>query len=285
MSLNKQIKKHTRDSLKGNRICVIFSSMIILLLTAATIFLEKIINDIIGIDQYVQADITTSKTIISVIPNTSFTSFYITFVSIFIFFIIINPLWAGLKKTTIDCVITSYGDFFNLFYFFRNYKIYCKFLLLKLYIFIRMILSGFIFILPGTIAILLDQRFSEYNLFMQISINGYNISFITLFGIILIVLGLVINFIYSSKYFLSVYICIKFPRLSVFKCVKYSSRFTKGEISNLFNFKLSFIPIILSTITILPVFYVIPYYISCCSSYAMYLIEYGMQTELEGASA
>lgn len=279
MKLNKNVKKHTKQSLKGNRICLVCAVMMIFILTASIIFFEKMVTDISNTPPYIPQNNNNSVAIFSTVPNLSFKSFYITSVTIIIYAVIIKPLWAGFKKITVGCVMKSYGYFFHILYFFRNYKLYCKILFLNLYLFIRTAIIGLIFTLPGIAVIIFDVFYSKSELFLFIKINQYSVTFISFMGVILFLLGWLLKSIYISKFSLAIYLLIKSPKLSIFKCVKYSCIYTKGQISNLVSFKLSFIPLMLLGMLIIPIFYILPYYISCYSAYAMYLIEKGTHVD------
>lgn len=279
-SLNKQIKKHVRVSLKGNMLSVICATLVILLLNGFIIFFEKYITKLLNIDPYINTSQTTDI-IRSTIPNMSIKSFYITFTIILFYALIINPLWIGLRKITTTCISNSQMDFYNLFYYFRNPKIYFKTLFLQLYIFIRILLLGIICIAPGSLIIYFDQYYIPNSLLGRIYYFNFSASILTLMGIILIILGIFITIIYSSKFSLALYLFIESPEQSILRCVKYSSIYTKRQIGNLFSFKMSFFPIILTGIFILPVLYIIPYYISSCSAYSRYLIEFNRTMEKE----
>lgn len=269
MSINRQIKKHTSQSLKGNRITAVCAVLIIFLLIASTIFIEKFVTDITNNTPYVSVSLDKSIGILSDIPNISYNSFYITAMIIMVHIFIIKPLWMGFRKMTVRIVMGKDGDFGHLFYYFRNAKLYSKSILLDFYIFLRRTAVCVLFITPGIIAIIFDQIFDYSGVLTRFVINGRSFSIVTLMGIILFVLGMVIAWIYSTKYFLSVYFFICIPEMSVWKCVRQSIKYTRGQVSDLFGFKISFFPLMISSVIILPVFYLIPYYVSCCSAYAM----------------
>lgn len=84
-------------------------------------------------------------------------------------------------------------------------------------------------------------------------------------GIILLLTGLLFAFTINQRYFLAEYLYINNPRLSVTQTIKQSKNLLEGHIFEIVKFKLSFVPVFITNILIIPIFFTVPHYKqSCC---------------------
>lgn len=84
-------------------------------------------------------------------------------------------------------------------------------------------------------------------------------------GITLLLTGVMFAFTLNQRYFLAEYLYINNPRLSVIQTIKRSKNLLEGHIFEVVKFKLSFVPVFLTNILIIPIFFTVPYYKqSCC---------------------
>ena len=79
-------------------------------------------------------------------------------------------------------------------------------------------------------------------------------------SLLLLLCGLIFRFIFIQRYFLSEYILTQNPHNTTIQSIKQSKNLLEGQLNKVVIFKLSFIPIFLSCLLILPVFFVYPHY-------------------------
>lgn len=86
--------------------------------------------------------------------------------------------------------------------------------------------------------------------------------FISLFigGMMLTVSGLIFRFIVVQRYFLAFFLLSESPEKSIMQCIKQSKNLLDGHIFKVVRFKLCFLPYILLSLFILPIFFVYPQY-------------------------
>ncbi len=112
-----------------------------------------------------------------------------------------------------------------------------------------------VFLLPATVtaSIIFITAFSggiEIHLFLSL-LCGTSI---------LLICGLIFRFIFIQRYFLSEFILSKNPNNGVIQSIRQSKNLIDGHIFRVVVFKLSFIPIFLSCLLIIPLFFVYPHY-------------------------
>ena len=84
-------------------------------------------------------------------------------------------------------------------------------------------------------------------------------------SIILFLSGIIFALIINQKYFLAEYLYISNPKLSIANTIKRSKNLLDGHIFTVVKFKLSFLPLFLSSLLIFPIIIFRPYYKLSCS--------------------
>lgn len=122
------------------------------------------------------------------------------------------------------------------------------------------LMLAIVFFLPSAIVL-----WSVYYLSASGGLELYLFIALSAGGAILALSGLIFCLISTERYFIAGYLFSSDPRLSALTAIRQSKNLLDGYIFEIVKFKLSFLPLLLSCIFIIPAFYVIPYYKeSCC---------------------
>lgn len=163
-------------------------------------------------------------------------------------------------------IIKRKNNFKRLCYWFNPHKS-IKALSLKALIFTLKLFWTFILLLPFTVvtSLILAIAFSGgIELYLLFSLSSG--------ALILLITGLVFRFIIIQRYFLAEYIMTENPELRASLCVKRSKNLLDGHMFKVVKFKLSFLPMFLSCVLILPLIFVYPHYKQCRSIIAKDII-------------
>ncbi|MBP3442635.1 MAG: DUF975 family protein [Clostridia bacterium] len=144
---------------------------------------------------------------------------------------------------------------FKRFIFWFNPEKSLKAFTLKLLLFTLKSMWSIIFLLPFTItaAFIFAVAFSG-------GIEVYLLLSLACGALILLITGLVFRFIFIQRYFLAEFLLTEDPSLKPVQCIKQSKNIIDGHIFRVIRFKLSFLPLFLSCILIIPSVFVYPHY-------------------------
>ena len=144
------------------------------------------------------------------------------------------------------------------FIFWFNPERSTKAFVLKLLLFALKSMWSIIFLLPFTVtaAFIFAVAFSG-------GIEVYLLLSLTCGALILLITGLVFRFIFVQRYFLAEFILTEDPSLKPLQCIKRSKNIIDGHLFSVIRFKLSFLPLFISCILIIPSIFVYPHYKQC----------------------
>lgn len=140
------------------------------------------------------------------------------------------------------------------FFWFRPEKSFKAFKVKSL-IFILKSLWSIVLLLPFTAiaSFILSVAFSG-------GIEVYLLLSLSCGAVILLIIGLIFRFIIIQRYFLAEYLIAENPSLEPLQCILQSKNLLEGHIFRIIKFKLSFLPLFISCILLLPAIFVYPHY-------------------------
>lgn len=94
-----------------------------------------------------------------------------------------------------------------------------------------------------------------------------------LLGILLILLGILAGWAFMTRYIAAPFILAMDEKIGVFSALRLSSRATKGFRGELFTMLLSFFPLILLCIFLVPALFVLPYIAMTCALFSRFLLD------------
>ena len=98
-------------------------------------------------------------------------------------------------------------------------------------------------------------------------------------GTVLLAISLLLLFVFLQRYYLGSYLLASRYNMTPFKAIRTSVKYTKGGLWEIFMLKISFLPWLLTSIFLFPLFFVLPYKDATLAIYARYLIESGKRGE------
>lgn len=213
----------------------------------------------------------------------------------------VNTSWRSLLFSTFFCIFNllvlsnvylgskayyfyrSYGaenDVSILFMYFENLITVLKSAMLYLRIFAEMAVVGILIFAPaGGADILLDMLYVR-NLTEKDKIL---LLMVSILSVLLFIVGAVFMLIYAGKFFAVPYLAASNLNLKNSEIIQKSKLCAKGNLSEIFSLKLSFIPLYISLVLAIPILYVLPFVNMTQAIYARYLMEKaGVAPQAEG---
>ncbi len=218
--------------------------------------LDTVLFSLLGIPAFVDIGVTANNYLDN-LPNTSPQAMlYTLFISI-TYFIVIAPLMLGTSNWFYSLTGGKKMDIASVFIFFDRIEFMIKSWVINIIIAIRTILWGALFFSVPILISYLINGFSTENLgtFLQSMYLVANLGCLVLY-----VIAAIATFLAHSKYFLSHYLIIENKHISPHRAVRLSANITKGKRQQILKFKLSFLPLLLPSLLIIPLFYTMPYY-------------------------
>lgn len=202
--------------------------------------------------------------------NTSITS--IVFTAFFCVFnlLVISNLELGTKAYYF---YRSYGednDISAAFMYFNSLKSTLKSCGLYVRIFLETAVATTIIFIPFTVTDMLTDMFYVRNL---TEADKILLLMVSILSVLMFIVGVIFVLIYVGNFFAVPYAAAANPTLKNGDIIKQSKLAAKGNLSEIFMLKLSFIPACLTLILAVPILYVLPYINMTCSIYARYLLE------------
>lgn len=183
-------------------------------------------------------------------------------------FILLVPLHLGITSWYHSLSDGISDDILSIFGFFANRKMFFRSLWLSINTGVRVLLYAVLYLIVPSAGILFSIRLLNSSLS-----SGAFISSMTLvFSIALFVLLLCFLLIRLQRYFLARYYLLD-QETSVRKAIRASIHASRGICDEIFLFKLSFLLWGVSSILVLPLLYVSPYYSMSALLYARFLME------------
>lgn len=197
------------------------------------------------------------------------TEIYIILLCVFLSFVIGSALKAGFAFWYYH-ISEKAKDGYGFFVCFLHPSIWIKSILIRLFITVKVIIfTLFAFLIPASFFIggysIWMGRFHDIQ--AEFGLIAY------LLGLILSVFAIVFSVIFSMRYSFSFLILAEDPSVGPWKAVSRSAATCKGRVSGLFSFILSFFPLFLCCLLIVPAFFVLPYFKECKTVYGRYFLE------------
>lgn len=257
MKTETRIKKEAKGIMKNSYAKTVFSVFVLLLF----FFLFDSVATLLGLFQNEITNFFSDDN--SFIAEVMYRSLWvITLLIPWIVFILLSPFINGLIRFFYIPSYTNNYDVNDLIYYFRK-GYYERALKFNLSYFFRMIIPTIIFFIPViTYAILCSLLFKDF----------LNSPSFTIVLIILIILSLVLTYLYSIRYFVASRIFIEEENFEIKRYFEISKDIMNNKTMEMFRLLISFVPMILLCLLVLPIFYVIPYILQSFSISAKYLI-------------
>ena len=195
--------------------------------------------------------------------------FLISTLSMICALLVLSPLSLGVTQWYYKTVSGEPVGVSLIFSFFSHGKLYFKSVWYHIQITVRAFLWGILLFAPGLTLFALCNYFLEHP---AEGIETVALSIGLVLAVLLIVLCAVVLMLVLFRYFLAPYYLVDNPELTVTQAIRLSIKGTKEQKGDLFLFVLSFLPWMLLGILLLPLLYVLPYYLASKSLYAKVLI-------------
>ncbi len=272
MKLHKLVKYNGKRCLYNNWGRAVAITLLLVSMELLFLLLELIVSMILEVAPFV--NVGGDGWYLNDLPNSSILSLCLSSILSIGSFLIITPLCLGIISWNYDMSEGKSPEVLRIFDYFSNRQ-YFKALTLKIHIWGRKLLWVLLFFaLPGTIIGLSawTLNFGERFFYDDINMSYILGSCGLVFGIALMLLMAVFYGIHMQKFFLAEYYLVS-ENCSAWSALKKSRHATKGKRGEIFLFRLSFLPWILSCLLVVPCMYVLPYYNISALIYARVLIE------------
>ena len=204
------------------------------------------------------------------LPAAAVSSIVVSSAFAIISFLVLTPLRLGFTNWLYQLTGGQPREISSLFFFFDTPRLFLKAITLRICIVIRLFFWAVICLLPAVV-------FTVFGNYLAFSGDSYADHALAAAGImlgsVLTLLGLAAFWLASFRYFLAGYLLCADPDLGVRTVLRLSVQGTRGRISKLAGFQLSFFGWYLLCLTVLPILYVVPYVGASCAIFARYLIE------------
>lgn len=259
MSLRKQVKQNAKKCLCNNWgkaiSIVLLSTAIYLLFT----IIEMIANLLLRLPAFASQQSLSGAWMVS---------YLITLLMAVGSFILIIPLRLGITNWYLNLSNGESDDILGIFSFFAKRKMFLRSLWLAIQIGVRVLLYSILYLIVPTAGVLFSIRVLNSSLTGSAFIGSMTL----VFSAALFVLLFCFLLLRVQRYFLARYYLLD-QQTPVRKAIRASIHATRGIRDEILLFKLSFLPLGISLVFILPVLYVSPYYSMCSMLYARFLIE------------
>lgn len=197
------------------------------------------------------------------------TEIYLILFCVFLSFIIATALKTGFAFWYYQ-ISEKTKDGYGFFVCFLHPSIWVKSILIRIFTFVKVLLfTVLIFVFPALF--LVGGYFIWMGRFHDIQAQFGLVAY--LLGLILGFFALIFSIIFSMRYSFSFLALAQNPSIGPWKAVSRSAAACKGRVSGLFSFILSFFPLFLSCVLIVPAFFALPYYKECKTVFGRYFLE------------
>ncbi|MEG0229307.1 MAG: DUF975 family protein [Oscillospiraceae bacterium] len=275
MNIRKKIKKDGLYSLKRKWAFPIFMLLLFVAIYLVFAYALNLLNFLLlefKIFNYNVVIFNTKLDLNEVIFTIS--SYVLNFLSLLIFL----PLSVGMTRWYVKNIKDENPQNKDFYYYF-NKKLFFKTFAMKFLIRIKIILWSVLFTFPGIFCLSLSNQCLYFDQTITNTASKKINNIITsmqipliIIGIILLVLGIVAVLLVSYRYFFCDYLLIAYPDLKISKINQASIYYAKNNYMNLFKFQISFLPLLLLSLLVIPALFVFPYFQSSIGIYAQYII-------------
>lgn len=181
--------------------------------------------------------------------------------------VLLSPLTVGEKRWYLALVFSQAQPFVGVFAFYGRTRFWWKSVWLSFRLWLRKWTLRMFCLLPAAAAYgvwVLAKRTAAYLPYMLL---------FTILVIGLLLLGLLMAYLLNLRYFLAPYLIGGDMLLSSGQALRESKQRMKGFVGVLFQLELSFLPLYLTCVFIIPVFFVLPYCKTCRAEFARIRIE------------
>lgn len=247
-------------------------AIVLLLLATALLFtmIELIINLLLGVP--VVIDPQKDGYFLNNLPNTSILAMILTCIMMLGSFLVMAPLNLGITTWYYGLSQGESPEVLSIFNVFSG-RSYFRALTLKIHLWGRKIIWALIyFALPIAIGVASIWLMGHGVFYMDLNL-GYAISICGLFfaGLLAVMMA-VLYVLHIQKYFLAEYYVVN-ENCGVWEAIKKSRHASRGKRGEILLFRLSFLPLFLLCIFVIPTLYVLPYYSISSMLYARVLME------------
>ena len=205
--------------------------------------------------------------------NIPLISIFLTLIVTIGSFLIHEPLNLGILSWYYSISEGVSEEVINIFSVFANVKQYFRAISLELNIWGRKLIMAFMyFIIPSLLMVVSIKCLDSGDLYMQGELSYIIGSSGCLFSALTFLFALVFFLIHKQKFFLARYYVV-ISGLSPFEAIKKSKHASKNRLGEILMFKLSFLPLQLSRLLVIPTIYVKPYYEASAMIFARVLME------------
>ena len=266
--LRKDIKAYSRSALFKKRtsaVCVLLTALLFRLICALT---EEFMIVLSKSTVYWSKINTPSPNVFNLLYELKI-PIIVTLISFLIFLIVVSPISLGVKKWFLICSDKNKNFESNIsciFTFYKSTVSILKAALLKLVLTILTAFWGILFFSPS---------FIIFCIAVKNFCAGGDISLITLCAITFFFPFLMFSFvsfsIFIKRYSFAKYILADDISKSILSCIFDSVKLTQNFKCDLFLLELSFLPLKLLNVLIIPCFFSMPYICTCRSVYFKYI--------------
>ncbi|MCL2014368.1 MAG: DUF975 family protein [Oscillospiraceae bacterium] len=266
--IRKQIKKNAKAALCGKwgmaSAAVILIVCVIVLVSAIMEFLLIVF----GVNIF-NRDFMKLEDVLGGLVNSDPTALIIIAGCLVLDIILLVPLWTGLKRLCCNAAAgneTRFPDIFSIKWF-SSIRLFFA-------VFIRFVLAAAVFSVPSAMLFLLPSRIGSGRMAGLVPLIYFT-------AFVLAVFALILGFVFIKRYFLSMYLASENPDWKLRRCLKVSAKMMRGRKSGLLNLELSFIPLLLTGVLVVPLIFIIPYIQTSFAIYAKYIIQDYENSETE----
>jgi uncharacterized membrane protein len=275
MKMDEVIKKNSKEALKGNWGSACAFLLIIFGLFASFQMLEGAIATIFGYS----TQLNTNFSIFDLPILINNPNFYIPMISSLVFallqFFVFVPMIFGCYSWFFIIADGQTLETVQIFSFFSSFRLFLKTIWMAVNLFFRSLFWAILLLIPGILSVIISTQISN-NYQLSSKPNAMLIgALLNIFGVLLIIVGVIFLALILQKYFLAKYIFIQNNNKKVRECVKFSILMMNGHKKDILLFRISFIGwFLLIPITLfVGSLYVLPYQATSLASYARYIIQ------------
>lgn len=269
MKLRKKMKQDAFIALKPNWGKSIAILLILLAVTLICSLFKQLIISLTGIQPFLDLNGTPTD-FLDNIPNTSFYAYMLDLLSLLLWALVLAPLRLGLSRWFYRLSFSCQDDSNYIFYYFSNIRDYFRCVWFKCNLGLRQLLWLLLFLLPG--GLMLSVGYVSY-IGGSSMMNSVVSSVAVILGVVAVAASIVLYLLFILRYSLADYLFFSNRDMSVSEVIRTSIAYTQGRKIQIAFFVLSFAPLFLLGVFVVPLLFVLPYFHTAFSIYARYLIE------------
>ena len=273
--MDETIKKNSKEALKGNWGSACAFLLILFGLVASFQMLEEAVATVFGYNTQINVNFKLiNLTTLIHDPN-----FYIPMISLIVFailqFFVFVPMIFGYYSWFYSIADGKALETAQIFGYFSSFQMYMKTILMAVNLFFRSLLWSILMLVPGILSVTISTQISNN---YTLSAKPYAMlisTLLSIFGVLLIIVGIIFLAIILQKYFLAKYILIQNSDKNVRECIKFSILMMKGHKKDVLLFRISFLGwfLLLPFTLFVGSLYVLPYQATSLAAYARYIIQ------------